>query len=193
MVSVAARLQLHESLGDNRFRRSVLFFSVIASLTFLSSHGRAEDSVAAAEAEICRIFSGVLDEGHVQELFAKCGEHALALGPVSDFKTVSNVDLGATLVDARHGGERRLLLLTIQEGGRPLVEDLSGQIALAAGRGPMSSIADVEIDLESFAQNGDMDVRQQAEKQSRKIGRIDLRQQVVRERDRRMAERRVEQ
>jgi hypothetical protein len=50
------------------------------------------------------------------------------------------------------------LLLSQGADRLPLLEDISGQIALAAGRGPMSDIGDVTVNLKEFAGAGRISV-----------------------------------
>ncbi len=80
------------------------------------------------------------------------------LGQASAFELVTSKDPNAVLVDVRLGDQRRILMLSIP-GEQPLVEDLTGQLALAAGRGPMSGIDGVELDLGRFAQTGVVGLR----------------------------------
>jgi hypothetical protein len=108
------------------------------------------------------------------------------LGSVTRFEAIPNEALQSTLIDAYRGGERRVLLLTIQEDGQALVEDLTGQIALAAGRGPMSAIDGVELDLKEFARTGEVGVRGKADgRASAKADKISIRDQIALERTRR--------
>jgi hypothetical protein len=80
------------------------------------------------------------------------------LGPATAFEAIPNEALQATLVDIRLGAERRVLLVSIQPDGTPLLEDLTGQLARAAGRGPMSALDGVRLDLNRFRRDGQIGV-----------------------------------
>lgn len=88
-------------------------------------------------------------------LMALCGRQAVLLGAAEEYSVSANERLGAILVDLRRGESRRVLLVSVQGEGQPLLlEDISGQIAMEAGKGPMSPIDDVEIDTAGFAAEG---------------------------------------
>jgi hypothetical protein len=110
----------------------------------------------------------------------------ILLGPVTSFEVIHSEALQATLIDARLGDERKVLLLTLQEGGQALVENLNGQIARAAGRGPMSQIDGIELDFKQFAATGNIAVRGQPQDRPRaRADKIGLGQQIALERGRR--------
>lgn len=115
-------------------------------------------NTAEVPSQLCRVSAVEGPAGPVQDLRASCGGRGLILGRITSFEAIPNEGLHATLVDARLGSERRVLLLSIKEDGQPLVEDLTGQVALAAGRGPMSGIDGVELDLSGFGQAGQIGV-----------------------------------
>lgn len=93
-------------------------------------------------------------------LFALCGGRVALLGEADEYSAVVNEELGAVLVDLRRHGTRRVLMVSLQGEGRPLLlEDVSGQIAMEAGKGPMSSIDDVEIEIAGFAAEGTITVQ----------------------------------
>jgi hypothetical protein len=109
----------------------------------------------------------------------------MMLGPVSEFVAIDNDKLQATLIDAHIGSERRILLLSLQDDGRPLLEDLSGEIALAAGRGPMSGTNGIDLDLERFGSTGQIGVHGGPEDNgSGKSDSIDIGQQIAFEQSR---------
>jgi hypothetical protein len=132
---------------------------------------------------ICRVYTVDAATGGAKELRASCNGRGFLLGSVSAFDVVNNKDLSAMLVDARLGDQRRILMLSVQ-GEQPLVENLTGQIALIAGRGPMSDLSGVDLDLSRFANAGVVGVRGQPEKgKLAKGGDVDLGQQISRERE----------
>jgi hypothetical protein len=137
------------------------------------------------DSNLCQVFAAGKPTDQFKELRANCGGQGLLLGSITSFEAIPNDTLGATLVDARLGGYRRVLLLSRQPDGTPLAEDLTGQIALAAGRGPMSEIDGVELDLKAFALTGEVGVRGRPEDAGRrKTEQIGLAPQVALERAR---------
>jgi hypothetical protein len=123
-----------------------------------------------------------------QRLYANCGGRGLPLGPAQTYEAFANPALKATLVDLRNGEDRRILLISLGDDGVPLVEDLSGQLALAAGRGPMSELADVKLDLGRFVQHGEIGVGGGSEDTGpARVDTINLGQQIALERSRRGA------
>lgn len=96
-------------------------------------------------------------------LLATCRGHGVLLGEADHFDFTVDKDLGAMLVDVRRNGARRVLMVTPRDDGPPLVEDISGQIAMNAGRGPMSPIGDIAVDLAGFADGGTIGVTSRAE------------------------------
>jgi hypothetical protein len=142
---------------------------------------------AGLSSEPCRVFATDGAEGEAKRLWANCRGRGVILGPVTRFQAIVNEGLQATLVDTRFGSEQRVLLLSIQDDGQPLVEDLSGQIALAAGRGPLSEITGLEIDLGGFAEGGRLSVRADPQAASQQAAQLDLGRQIAAERARRPA------
>lgn len=134
--------------------------------------------------DLCQVFAVDVGGGAPKELRAFCQGQVLMLGSVSSFEIMHNKSLKATLIEARNGVDRRVLLLAPQGDGTTLAEDLTGQIALEAGRGPMSSIDDVPIDLKAFPESGEIAVRSAPEDLGRKV-RISLGPQISAERARR--------
>ena len=116
----------------------------------------------------------------VGTLIAFCGTHGVVLGHADTYKVIANESAKALLVDISNNGVRKILLVSDQGDAQPLLEDISGQIALNAGRGPMGRLEDVDIDLSSFASDGAIGVAGHAAgAESGKTGRIDLAQQVA--------------
>jgi hypothetical protein len=145
-------------------------------------------TVAAPSSQFCRVFALDAPSGQPRELRAACRDRGIMLGLASQFQVIVNEALRATLVDIRWEGQRRLLLLSMLDDGAPLVEDLTGQLALAAGRGPMSSLEGVEIDLGAFTLTGEIGVRGRPEDDgAAKTDKIAVGPQLAAERVRRAA------
>jgi hypothetical protein len=133
----------------------------------------------------CQVFAvgGAQDE--LQELRAVCRGRGVILGPASTFVAIANDALQATLVDAHLGDSRRILMLSVQDDGEPLVEDLSGQVARAAGRGPMAELTGIDLDFKRFADEGLIGVRDAPGRAGAvRAGSISVGQQLVAERAR---------
>lgn len=129
---------------------------------------------------VCRLFSFQDAKEGPRLLHANCPKGGLVLGRVTSFEAIANESLMATLVDARNGASRRVVLLVVQDDGKTLVEDLGGQIALAAGRGPTSDIEGVDLDFKQFAQTGELGVLGRSEDRGRfKADRISAGQDIA--------------
>ena len=121
-----------------------------------------------------------------QQLRALCKNRVLFLGLVTTFEAIENQALKAELIDAHLGSERRIWLLTIQDDGQVLQEDLTGQIALTAGRGPRPMIDGIALDFSNFAQTGEVGIQARPEDRARaKADKIALADQIALERVRR--------
>lgn len=87
------------------------------------------------------------------QLIAICHERGIVLGHADSYQVIQNRRLDATIVDLIWAGRRRVLMISFPDG-EPLLEDLSGTLAKAAGRGPMSSLDGVAVSFDSFAEDG---------------------------------------
>lgn len=110
-------------------------------------------AVSAAAPGPCVVVSTTAVEGQAQTLTAVCGTQGIVLGRADSYQVQTNEVLPATLVDLTWNGNRRILMVSYPDG-QPLLEDLSGTLALAAGRGPMSDLKGLDMDLSTFAQDG---------------------------------------
>lgn len=119
-----------------------------------------------------------------QVLVANCNGQGILLGAADQYDVRTNKALGAVVVDIRYHGARRMLLISPRADGQPLLEDISGEIAMKAGKGPTSSIEDVGVDTASFASDGSVAVKASAGGAS---GSIDLGRQIATERIREAA------
>jgi hypothetical protein len=131
----------------------------------------------------CFVFTVAGPAGRASELGASCNGRGLLLGDVSNYQVIADPTLNAIVVDKHLGGERRLILITIRTDGRPLVEDITGDLAVAAGRGVMSNLVGLDVNLGSFASNGTIAVSPAARDQTSgdRSGQVNLRQQVAAE------------
>jgi len=167
-----------------------LMLSLLVNTVFLSHTATAQEAVTLgsrqSSSDSCTVFSRSAGERIPLQLIAKCGDRAFPLRLATRFKAITNDALGATLIDLYQDDERRVFLLSIQENGEPLIEDLTGQIALAAGRGAMSPIDGVALDIGAFPGSGEIDVlRAQQDREKPLVERIDIGQQIALERARR--------
>lgn len=146
----------------------------------------AQDLVAGkASPPACRAYATASASDKAQELLASCHGRGVVLGSITAFSASYSEALQALLIEANFGPERRVYLISPGADGRPQVEDLSGEIALAAGRGPMSGLGDVEIDATAFALTGAIGVRgQTADNRSSRQASINLGAQLITERSR---------
>lgn len=184
-------------MGQDRVRRSCSLASrvrvsclplaaVIASLGLgsLPRSATAQEGPPARARQLeqpayCRVSATKSASDGPRQLFAACRGRGITLGPVTEFEAHTNEASAATLVDARLGSERRILLLTIQADGNPLVEDLTGQIARRADRALAASIADLEIDTRDFAGAGVLAIRSSSSEGAPGVAKtIDLGSQI---------------
>lgn len=169
-------------------KRSLAIAALLLGAAISSVPAAAQDDLslsAAPSDQLCKVFAVEGSRDGVEQLLASCRGHGLMLGETSGYEVVINEALQATLVDMRLDGERRILLITIQEDGEPLVEDLGGQIALAAGRGPMSALDGLEIDLSRYLTDSEIAVRPTGGAAGEKIGEVRIGEQIALERMRR--------
>lgn len=101
--------------------------------------------------------------GPAQPVVAICGMKGLVLGYADSFEIATSKQIPAVLVNLLRGSERRILLVSLKEGGLPFLEDLTGQISVNVGRGPMSSLEGIEVDISGFASDGTIILRSQEE------------------------------
>lgn len=164
-----------------------MLFVALASLQPATAAAQS-DQVAQASAGQCRVYLLEANGEIPSELRANCGGRGISFGRASQFTTIDNKSLQATLVDLVFDGERRVFLLTVGDKGIPLLEDLTGQLALAGGRGPTSGLEGVEVDLTEFSQTGEVAVHGRPENRtSASNSKISLGQQIAAERARRAA------
>jgi len=106
----------------------------------------------------CVVTKQALSQGGPQVVLAGCGGRAFVLGPASDYQVYRNDSLQATIVDLRNGPQRRVFLISFPAANQPLLEDISGELALSAGRGPTSTVADLNVDFSGVATSGVLSV-----------------------------------
>lgn len=157
------------------FACSALAFTTLAASCLLSAPAAAqtapsplpispEAAFAAAKADlpaciVAKTGQQATPSGTGGVLVASCNGHPVLLGAADQYDIRTNKALGAVVVDLWHGGARRVLLVSAGPDGGPLVEDLNGEIALHAGKGPMAPIEDVEVDTSGFASEGSVSVQ----------------------------------
>ncbi len=170
-------------------RRALASVAVPSVVILATAQANAQTSSAGSAPQQdppCRVFTVDGPDDSSRGLFAGCGGHGLMLGRTTGYEVIGNGTLKATLIDTRTGGERRVLLITIQDDGSPLVEDLGVDLAVAAGRGAMTGLEGLELDFSSFADDGTIRLRPAtgaAGKDS--SGEIHIGQQIAAERVRR--------
>lgn len=119
-----------------------------------SSFPDAPSEKAKADSPVCAVWTEEEAGAPGKALLASCDGRGLALGFVDDFQVYSNANQKALIVDSKLGDGRQIWLISTQEDGVPLVEDLGSQIAVAAGRGALSGLDGVKLDLVSFVDAG---------------------------------------
>jgi hypothetical protein len=92
---------------------------------------------------------------------ARCNGAGINLGQADRHEVFSNPGLGAQVVVLEHIGRTRVMSLT-WPNGRLLVEDISGSLAVAAGRTPTQGVRDLAIDMAAYAARGTIRVAEAA-------------------------------
>ncbi len=95
-----------------------------------------------------------------KRIVANCRGHGLQLGEADQYGVFSQDTLKAVLVDVRLGSRRTIWLISPREDCPPILEDVSGQISVAAGRNAFSSLSDTIIDFGRFARDGSIEIRE---------------------------------
>lgn len=116
---------------------------------------RAQEPGWEVSPSLCVVAANERLEGRI---VASCRGQGLILGRADSFRVIENRQLEAMVIDLVRDGERRVLMISFPDD-EPLLEDITGTLAKAAGRGPMSSIEGVEIELGGFEQDSRIAVR----------------------------------
>lgn len=103
----------------------------------------------------CNVFAKPAVDGQPAIIIADCNGRGFILGSADSYRVQSNEELDATIVELRQGAGKRILMLSYRKG-QPLLEDITGSLAISAGRGVMSGLDGLEIDFTTFAQDGDI-------------------------------------
>lgn len=114
-------------------------------------------------------------------VIANCRGHGLILGQADEFEVFTHEASQSVLVDLRFGVDRKVLLISLQNERAPLLEDISGQISMAVGRGPLSNLEGLEIDASGFVLRGRLGVQSRTDDAGRpaQTSSIDLGQQIA--------------
>lgn len=158
--------------------------ALVQSPVYAQSTVPRESPVQGSAQPLCIVQSNA-KLGAPKVLVAFCGGHGTILGPADEFSVFPNETAQAVVVDIRNKGVRKILLVSDQGKGQPLLEDISGQISMSAGKGPMAPLEDMNIDLSSFGADGVIFVVSRA--RDGKAGRIDLGRQIAGARTARLA------
>lgn len=131
-------------------RTGCLRFAGLAVLAGLSFHS--ESLLAQADvASPCKTYLGSLDEGGAEVLQIVCGNAAAVLGQVDDYELVDLPALDAAIVVTTLNQSRRVWL-AMPDGDKALIlEELTGTMARAAGRGATANIEGIDLNLDQIA------------------------------------------
>ena len=95
-------------------------------------------------------------DGYAQtpvSLLAICGTIGTSLGVVDRYRSADNIELGLTILEYDRFGNRRVIVFQREDDGSVSREDLSGVLAVRAGRLPTRGIERLEVDLADFAED----------------------------------------
>lgn len=124
---------------------SIGLFTAGAILMFASSSHVALAQSSASP--LCRAVESAPDSNDVRPLVVACGQGGVSLGPVDAYELIRLPALRAAVVVTSFDRSRRVWLIT-SEGGRELgLEEITGTIARAAGRGASLRLDGLELDF----------------------------------------------
>lgn len=90
-------------------------------------------------------------KGEDPQLYVACGKYAVTLGSVDSYELVQLPGLRSAMVVTTLEGSQRAFLV-IEDGAEGVaLEEITGTIARAAGRGAKSDISGIQLDLGSAA------------------------------------------
>lgn len=107
----------------------------------------AQSSVSSAIVTSDACQTQILNNDLKPTLIAVCGKRAITLGHVDNFDVQRHGPSGAIVVTIETTGERRVLLVRPDGPKGALLEDLTGDIAKAAGRASDLGLEGLEVDL----------------------------------------------
>lgn len=87
-------------------------------------------------------------------LLASCSGAGVVLGEADSYRVHYNPASGALVVSIERGERTRIMLLQRDADGQLAIEDITGDLAVAAGRGPTSGLRGASIDFAGFARDG---------------------------------------
>lgn len=87
-------------------------------------------------------------------LFANCSGTGILLGEADSYSLSYNPASGALAVSVNFGDSLRVMLLQRDTDGATSVEDITGDLAVAAGRNPTSGLRGTRIDFTAFGSEG---------------------------------------
>jgi len=128
----------------------------------LSQMAQAQSATARANLEpprLCAVVGRAGSDGPEQEVIAQCWGTGLILGRAERYRTFLNFGLKVTLVELERSGEVRVLLLREGANGQPQIEDVTGSLAVAAGRAPWAKLDGLALDFGKFAGEGRIGLR----------------------------------
>lgn len=117
---------------------------------------RLQAAYAGDDNPLCLI--SLVGEGDAQLVTAGCHGQGLVLGAAQSFETATNAAGDVQIVILRSTGSDRVLMLSGDQSGAPLVEDLTSTLARAAGRSAMANLRDIEVSLTRFVETGMIDL-----------------------------------
>ena len=135
-------------------RAASLAALVAAAFAPLPSSAQEASASQGAIAPFCSVREPETDVEGQADLFAICGDTGINLGPVESYVSFYNPALQATLVKLERYGRTRVMVLRPGADGRPMAEDLTGSLAIAAGRSATSGLEGLVIAPDQFVATG---------------------------------------
>ena len=126
-------------------------FAVVVGAASLSLLPASADAQPAGPSPLCRSFERTYGNDDRPMLHVSCGEAGAVLGAADDHRLYGLPALKAAVIVTVFNGERRVWLVMDGDDGTLAVEELSGTIARAAGRGASGRLDDLEFGFGSDA------------------------------------------
>jgi len=101
--------------------------------------------------EPCKLIEGPPDRKGKPQVAVGCGRFGAVLGSGEDVHGQTDPTSGAIVVTLKRFGATRVYLATPRIGARPLLEEVTGDLAIALGKRPDRGIGNANVDLSQFA------------------------------------------
>lgn len=145
----------------SRHLRLAFMLSVISASSSALAQANSEpvDAARQKSARICGAAwapapDGIPSGGEPRMVHARCWGTWLVLARADSFRVSVNFELEATVVELDRSGEVTVLLIRPDADGKPLKENITSSLALAAGRTSQGRLGGLALNLKQFPFTG---------------------------------------